>query len=117
MIEDILSVHDARKKLFDYQLISNYRKCKNRYLHNHSVCEKTGPSAYSFTDVHTDNVKKPKNEICVRSLPLAEDSLGLLYKPRIDEDKDRLYYSIWYHMYHMQFIKTMGEKWEYWLLE
>lgn len=104
-----MSVENKIKFDFDKQLLSSYRKCLEKFRKNHMECETIGPTAWSFTEYHTNKVKKPWNELGIRALPLVEEYLGLLYQQRIDEDR---YRPSW--MYQKAFSDKMGNNWKNW---
>lgn len=106
--EEIL-VENKIKFDFDKQLLSNYIYCIEKLRKNHMECETIGPAAWSSTEYHTNKVKKPRNELGIRALPLVEEYLGLLYQQRIDEDR---YRPSW--MYQKAFSDKMGNSWKNW---
>lgn len=95
--------------LLNDQLLLNYKKCEKTVLSNHRKCEDGGPSSWSFTEIYTDKVRKPRVEMHVRILPIIEKYLGLLYLPRIRED---INFGSW--GYQKRFVDEMGKDWSNW---
>jgi hypothetical protein len=107
--EDIFKELENKKLQLNEQLILNYKKCEKTMLTNHRECEDGGPSSWSFTEIYTDKVRKPRNEMGIRILPIVEEYLGLLYLPRIRED---IYFGSW--VYQKRFVDKMGKDWINW---